>query len=506
MADAPAKSELTSLRTKLFYGFGSVAYGVKDNGFQTILLPFYNLVLHLPAQLVGLAIAIAFIFDALLDPIVGQISDNLRTRWGRRHPLMYLSAPLVAISFLLLWNPPHWSQQALFLYLIVVAVIVRTFITFYEIPSSALVPELTQDYDQRTAFLSYRVFFAWYGGLSMLELAYLVFLKADATHKVGQLNPEGYGRYGLVAALVMFGAILISAMGTHRFIPFFRKPPERRIGLVQYVREMFATLANRAFLILMLSLVFLNLATGLVFALNFYVVTYFWQLGAPQIGVLTLSIFLAVFLAFLVAPAFSRRFGKRKGAILAFTTGLAISQVPLTLGLLGLFFPLGSPALVPTLFAFATLGSTMTIGSSILVVSMITDVVEDSELKTGRRSEGLFFAGNSLQQKAVTGLGLFGSGILLWLVGFPSTAVPGKVDPHIVRHFAIVYQCTVIAIYLIGMAILSFFPITRETHQENLRRLAEEVGEASSPPIGTDASVVSPATPVDHSGADHAPV
>jgi len=128
MADAPAKSELTSLRTKLFYGFGSVAYGVKDNGFQTILLPFYNLVLHLPAQLVGLAIAIAFIFDALLDPIVGQISDNLRTRWGRRHPLMYLSAPLVAISYLLLWNPPHWSHGALFYYLIACAVVVRTFI------------------------------------------------------------------------------------------------------------------------------------------------------------------------------------------------------------------------------------------------------------------------------------------------------------------------------------------------------------------------------------------
>src|ERR1700684_1602980 len=78
--------QLTSLRTKLFYGLGSVSFGVKDNGFQTILLLFYNQVLHVPAQLVGLAILIALVVDAFLDPIVGHISDNFRTRWGRGDP------------------------------------------------------------------------------------------------------------------------------------------------------------------------------------------------------------------------------------------------------------------------------------------------------------------------------------------------------------------------------------------------------------------------------------
>src|ERR1700761_9851921 len=136
MDETVAPAQMESLRTKLFYGLGSVAFGVKDNGFQTILLPFYNLVLHIPAQLVGLAIAVAFAFDAFLDPIVGQVSDNLHTRWGRRHPLMYAAALPVAVSYLLLWNPPHWSQEALFAYLVIVAVITRTFITFYEIPSS----------------------------------------------------------------------------------------------------------------------------------------------------------------------------------------------------------------------------------------------------------------------------------------------------------------------------------------------------------------------------------
>ena len=74
------------LSTKLFYGLGSVAYGVKDNGFSAFLLLFYNQVLGLPAPWVGAAIGIALVVDSVLDPVIGQISDNWRSRWGRRHP------------------------------------------------------------------------------------------------------------------------------------------------------------------------------------------------------------------------------------------------------------------------------------------------------------------------------------------------------------------------------------------------------------------------------------
>lgn len=469
-----------STSTKIFYGVGSVAFGVKDNGFATILLPFYNLVLHLPPQLVGGAIAIALVVDAFLDPIVGHISDNLRTKWGRRHPLMYLSALPVAISYLLLWNPPAWSQGAMFIYLIIVAIVVRTFITLYEIPSSALAPELTDDYDERTSLLAYRVFFAWFGGLTMVTLAYMVFLKPDAAHKVGQLNAEGYSLYGITAAIIMFFAIIISALGTHRFIPLFRKPEARKVTIRQYAAEMFATLSNKAFLILLLAAAFLNLATGLVFALAFYVNTYFWELSSQQLGVLTMAIFIAVTLAFIIAPPLSKRFGKKKSAIAMFSCGLTINSLPLLLGLLGLFAPVGSPELMPLLFGFSTIGAALSIGSSIMIVSMIADVVEDSELKTGRRSEGLFFAGNSFLQKAISGLGVFGSGMLLWAVGFPSDAKPGAVDPAIVQNFAITYLLVVTALYVIGFIILSRFPITREHHNENLRRLAGEAPFASA--------------------------
>ncbi|MGZ5937174.1 MAG: MFS transporter, partial [Rhizomicrobium sp.] len=118
------RRDIASLRTRLTYGFGSVAFGVKDQGFSYFLLFFYNQVIGLPSIWVSGAIAIALFFDAFADPIVGQISDNLRSRWGRRHPFMYASAIPVAVAYFFLWNPPHWSNGALFYYLIALAIIV----------------------------------------------------------------------------------------------------------------------------------------------------------------------------------------------------------------------------------------------------------------------------------------------------------------------------------------------------------------------------------------------
>jgi Na+/melibiose symporter-like transporter len=205
--------------------------------------------------------------------------------------------------------------------------------------------------------------------------------------------------------------------------------------------------------------------------------------------VLALSTFMAVLLAFLIAMPISRRFGKRNGSIMFFTAGLVILTIPIVLRLLHLFPPNGARALMPLLFGIGVVAGALTIGASVLMVSMIADVVEDSELKTGRRSEGLFFAGSSLIQKAVTGLGVLAAGVVLWLAHFPTHAVPGKVDPQIVRTFALIYAPAVVVLYGIALAILSRFPITREAHNENLRKLAAETALAGAPPLGAEATV-----------------
>ena len=335
MADVSAR-ELGSLRTKLFYGLGSVAYGVKDQGFTTLLMLFYNQIVGLPAQWVGSAILGALAFDAVADPIVGQVSDNLRSRWGRRHPFMYAAALPVAISYWFLWNPPRWSNEALFVYLIIMAIVVRTFITFYEIPSSALAAELTSDYDERTSFMAYRFFFGWLGGLGMTILGFAVFFKTDASHAVGQLNPVGYSAYAFWAAVVMLGAILVSAAGTHKFIPYFCVPAKRRIGIFAMTREVFETWSHRSFAALTASTLFSSAATGVLFALNVYFSTYFWRLSAQQIATINIVLVIAPFLALGAATPLSRRFDKKRATVALFVGCLIAYCAPLVLGVAGI--------------------------------------------------------------------------------------------------------------------------------------------------------------------------
>src|SRR5262249_8008566 len=104
MADgtSPAPGQGLSLWTRFAYGIGAVAYGGKDNGFAYFLLLFYSQVIGVDARLVGLALTIALFIDAFVDPILGYWSDNVRSRWGRRHPFMYAAAIPISASYFML--------------------------------------------------------------------------------------------------------------------------------------------------------------------------------------------------------------------------------------------------------------------------------------------------------------------------------------------------------------------------------------------------------------------
>ena len=107
----PAAKPRLGLGTKLAYGVGSAAYGIKDHGFNYLLLSFYSIGLGVDASTVGLALLLALIFDAFSDPVIGYLSDNTRTRWGRRHPYMYAAAAPIALVYLFLWNPAGHDQR-----------------------------------------------------------------------------------------------------------------------------------------------------------------------------------------------------------------------------------------------------------------------------------------------------------------------------------------------------------------------------------------------------------
>lgn len=467
-------------RTKLFYGLGSTAFGVKDNGFSYLLLPFYNQVVGLNASLVGLAILLAMVFDAFLDPIVGQISDNWRSRWGRRHPFMYAAALPVAVSFIALWNPPHWSHGALFFYLLGAALVIRTFITFYEVPSSALSAELSQGYDERTVLLSYRYFFGWIGGLCLYLIAFTFFFVPDAHHPVGQTNPVGFARYGITGSAIMFAAILISAAGTHHYIPRLRVPPVRRLTLLATAREMIATWSNRSFLFLTLSGLATSMAAGLSASMNLYFLTWFWEFSSKEISFLVIGVFISAFLALFTAPRLSRRFGKRASAIWALALSVIVSLTPMSLRVLGILAPNHSPLLFEIILVQSIVSTALYIAASTLMSAMIADVVEDGELKTGRRAEGLFFSASTLVAKAVSGMGILFAAAILSFIHFPIGTRPGQVPFPIIRDLALTYMPIIVLLYGTALVLLTGYKITRASHAETLVLLAAEAERAAT--------------------------
>lgn len=467
---APSARPVVTLSTKLYYGFGSVAYGVKDNGFSYMLLLYYNQVLGLPASWVGAGLMVALIVDAFSDPLVGYLSDNLHSKWGRRHPFMYAAALPTALAFFLLWNPPAGlSPEALFAYFVGVAIAVRTCLTFYEIPSTSLVAELTDDYDVRTSMLSYRYFFGWWGGLSMAVLAYFFLLPQESG---GVLYTPGYQAYGAIGSVIILISILTTALGTHRHIPTLKAPPPKRpFEIGRTIEELKETLANRSFLVLFISALFTAMAAGVSTSLNIYFNSFFWELSTDQMGVLNLPYFLSAVVALFFAPKLSFRMGKKYAALLIAGIAFLAAPLPIALRLLDLFPANGTDTLFYTLFVFGAVEVTLIITASILISAMVADVVEESELATGRRSEGVFFAARSFAQKAVHGIGTFTATLLLTWIDFPSDAQPGEVAPGVLQELGLVYVPVLMVLYVAAFGFLTGYRISRASHEGHLERL-----------------------------------
>ena len=460
---------------KVFHGLGSVAYGIKDNGFSVFLLIFYNQVMGLDAALVGAVIMAALIFDAFADPIIGELSDRTQSRWGRRLPWLYFSAIPLGILWMLLWHPPELSDSMLVVWLFGTAVLVRTFVSMCEVPSIALVPELTSDYDERTRLMRYRYLFGWAGGLLILIIAYGVFFAGPK----GVTDINGYSAYALCGALMIVFAVLISALGQHKIVARQSPPPLPSYGLKHALLEMRATLSNRAFLWLVFAALFGLVNQGISFALANYLLAFLWQLTTTEMLIYALILFASMIVAFVIVPPVSARMGKKHAAILFAILALGINSAIYLFWLLDLV-P-GAPADPDARFMFALVifSNSFSIAMMILSSSMMADVVEASQTETGRRSEGLFFAGYFFMQKCAIGIGTFVAGMILTFAGFPQNAVAGKVDAAVLDGLALYYMLALLVIGITGILVLRHFPISRESHNERLRVLNEAAKSAS---------------------------
>ena len=470
-------------KTKFFYGFGSISFGIKNNGFSYFVLFVYSSVLGLPAWMAGLALNLVLIADAITDPLVGYYSDRTRSRWGRRHPFMYAAALPVAITYYFLWTPPEsLTDWELFSYLLVCAIIIRVFITFYEVPSISLGPELTDSYVERTSLMSFRYFFGWCGGLTTYNLVWFWFGPSNVTDNFsdGRFNPEAWSEYGLVAAILIFIGIIVTSLGTHKHIPNLIEPPERKnMTFSKAMKEVKETLlANRSYMFLFFSGLLAALAGGIEAAFAIYFDSYFWGLNLDEMLTRGLCLYLAPTIAIFAAPIFTDRFGKKKTVMSIWSFQIIFAALPfafryvdLTYGT-SLFPENGSAYLLPVLCVHVVINVASGIIVFATLASMLMDLVEDIQLQTGRREEGILFSARSFADKAVSGFGLTFAGIILSLISFPESSVirnelNGVVPNEVLAGLALWYIPICIIAFGSALALVSGYTLTRGEHEKN---------------------------------------
>lgn len=463
-----------SRRTTMAYGFGAAAYGVKDSGFGTFLLLYYNQVVGIPASTVGLVIMCALVLDAFFDLGIGVASDRTRSRWGRRHPWMYAAALPIALGWIALWNPPEWSQTWQLVWLFLSAVLVRTAVSAYEVPSQALTPELTADYDERTRITAYRYLFGWAGGLLMLGAAYTIFLTPTPEQPNGLLNADGYVWFGIAGAVLMFVAILVSAVGTHHEIERLPKVPLEKSTLRQALRELVESVNNRAFAILMLAGLCAYTCQGISYALSNYLYSYVWRFEGATFAILPISLFLGVIISFLIAPRVAKRIGKPLTARLFIIIGALLMCSPYALRLLGVFPAFDDPIILYVLFAIFTLQTGFLVSTFMLSASMMADVVEHSEEQTGRRSEGVFYSGAFFVQKCTSGVGIFIAGSILAFAAFPTGANPAEVPVEVIDRLTMIYIGIYLTVASLGAWLFGRFPFGKDEHHARVQAMAAQ--------------------------------
>lgn len=463
------------------FGIGSVSVGVKNVIFGSWLLLYYNQVLGLSPFLAGWALALALLFDAVSDPLVGIWSDRTRTRWGRRHPFMYASLiPFAVFTYLILQPVQDHSQEALFVRLLLLAVGVRLSMTFYEVPRGALGPELSKDYDQRTQVVGISTAFGWLGGAGMSFIALgILFPESEAySGSRALLNPAGYKSMALIAGCTIFVAGLISTLGLHRRIPYLHMPDRReKLSRKVVLREAAETLSDRSWLVLFLAGIVFALYLGLQSGTDQYYNIYFWQWVPAQIRIFPLvQAFFAISCGFATSVIAQRR-DKKKMAVSLFTACVIIGPLPLGLRLLSIWldqplFPSnGSELLWWTLLIHSSIMVILSVSGFILIGSMVADIVEESQKKTGRRSEGLLTAGPALAQKTMSAGGVLIIGIVLGIFGFdiPNPTVESMQTP--IHKLALTHLILAIIFPVISLYFISKYTITRDGHTKRLQEL-----------------------------------
>ncbi len=487
--------------SKFAYGFGQAAEGIKNGAFAVFLFFYYVQVLGLSGTLAGLAVGIALMFDAVTDPLAGSLSDNWRSRLGRRHPFMYASALPLAVTFYFLFSPPALGETGLFLWLLVFAVLTRAAMTLYHVPHIALGAELSTNFEERTTVVAFRQFFSTFGLLLTYVIGFGVFFTQTPQYQHGQFNAAAYSPFALCMSVLMTVSIVWSAWGTQKHVPRLPQPsgPDTPLSiggmLARMFKEIGQALQNRSFRWLFAGVLIVFMMVGVDTALNLHMNTYFWELSSGD----NIAFFAAYPVGIMVGTLFARRlnqwFDKKPSIVFGTSWWAACQIVPVVLRLLGWFPENGTSELVATLVVVKFVQGAGVVQALVTFGSMVADIVDEHELTSGRRQEGVFFASVSFSGKFTSGIGNVVGGIALDLIAWPrgpEIRTAADVPPDTLMWLGLVYGPIVAGFAVVSVWCYSKHRLDRHRHAEIVRELearrnrnAAEMAGAEAPATGT---------------------
>ena len=476
MTDAQPKKYL-SFWTKLVYGTGD--WGVA--GYGTLRQVFYAIfltdVVGLEPRLASVAALIGIVWDAINDPLVGMLSDRVRTRWGRRRPfLLWFSIPY-GLSFLLLWYaPPFDGQIAKAIFITLSFMIADTLETLVAVPFSALTPELTPDYDERTSLTGFRMFFNLAISLVTAVAAPAI---VDGVVAGGGTQQQGY----LVVAAIFGGMAALPFLLIFAVVREHELTPEQThsVPFLETVRTAWANIPFRfATAVYMLNWITFDLvALVLPFYLLYWISSGNLLAKASVFGV-SLPIESAVFALLLITSVLvlpfwifiSNRFSKQMAYIVGMVFWAVVQLVIFSI----------QPGQVELVLIMSVFAGISVSSAHLLPDALFPDVIEWDELKTRRRSEGIYYGVKNFIRKLTGALAIF---IGLQTLGWFGYQTPPEGATQFMQSETTLMAIRVLlgpfgAILLFSaVAMAWFYPLTRERHARIRRLLGKRKSRAA---------------------------
>ena len=461
-----------SISTKFAYGVGQVAEGIKSRGFDIIVFFYFTQVLGLQGSLAGAAVAVALIFDAITDPVVGYLSDNWKSRLGRRHPFMYASALPLGIAWLLLFFPPEGlGQTGLFIWLLSFAVLVRAALTLYHVPHMALGAELSDDYVERTSVVQWRTLSGMVGSLAVIGLGIYYFFPASDTYPNGLLNPAGYPAFAVFSSFLMCLTIWYSAWGTRKQIPRLPAPPEHPepFSIAAISREFVVVWKNPSFRALIVGFSLFAIAISIVSTLGTHINVFYWGFTSNEISTLLVPLALGFIVGVAISGFLHVHLDKRPSLVGAALIAGALSNVAVIMRMMDLMPENGDPLLFGIVFTLL-LGFGLAAGVGFTSAgSMMADVASEQYQHTGRNQQGILFAAISFSRKLGSAAGHLLAGVGIDLIQFPLKSDPSLIAPDIISRLGAL-SLVALPISLLATYAYTHYRITRKSFEASRKK------------------------------------